>query len=727
MDKPPDSKDAAATSGTATTSVSLDDLQAAVQRSCAALALDSLHKLAKRPARRATLVEHFRRVCKPSRCRAYVLDPAEVADLLIERGAIPVIIEQKIDPTEEEMLEHFEDAYLTEDAKANLRTVTSLRRRDILIDAMNVCEIQVDSRDKNSRFDKKKAVEVVKARVTESVDQRSDLIQRLHSALRSAAPSIRRDLGDHPEVEQRILACALKHGGELVLRQRAVHHVASWVVAHAFVQFKVPGLELLSEFERRGIVSIDGDAVSYNLPELEPEVSWEERAIGCAATPRHPGDFFGVLHHPEGDPLNPGGWVLKDGEKATVMKVEEEVMELQNPTGELSHVHTRQWRIQFPPPPAPAIEDICFDVPWLEWSPHLRSPVTRICQVRVTCMVWRLIGPGGATVTALRERSRVHSLTVQDDPQGGNHTCTIKGGVVPVFRAAENIACLNQRGYLPILYPGCIETEIYVDSRLLVDIIGSCGAVIKRIQQLYPVEIDIRDDTGKSQAAGTRMSKITIAGSPADVRQAKRVIETICRWTYSAILEPAYNHTEVDVAAANYKHVIGSKGCNLRHIQSCYRVRVRIPWRGGPFKKVLIVGEGNQCKHAATWMEKMLNRILEEEKAERDERYDMTEELIETEADRAKNLHDSHKLKGLSHRAELHHEHLKANKNDHHRATGSHGQYDAKRNKAENAWAQNRLDKLHEKSVAHHQHEADKRKRAVARSHRRDEKYEGNC
>ena len=79
---------------------SLSSLHEAARVISLRIAVRSLQPLTCRPSKRANLLRYLRRVCLPSRCQAFVLDPAEVADALLEHGVLLVAEQEKVFLTE---------------------------------------------------------------------------------------------------------------------------------------------------------------------------------------------------------------------------------------------------------------------------------------------------------------------------------------------------------------------------------------------------------------------------------------------------------------------------------------------------------------------------------------------------------------------------------------------------------------------------------------------------
>jgi len=184
-------------------------------------------------------------------------------------------------------------------------------------------------------------------------------------------------------------------------------------------------------------------------------------------------------------------------------------------------------------------------------------------------------------------------------------TITVTGTATAASRGAKAVTDLATKGYSTLIAgEGFQENSISVPIKSIPDIIGRNGCVIKKIQDTFKVKLNI-PDTSNRDASITKI-RITVAGMKEQVALAKNVIREITQLFYSSVTHPDTTHVELDVAPETYSLIIGTKGSEIRHIQSNFKVSVHIPNSETTFEKVLIVGTAVAVEKAKAYILKMI-------------------------------------------------------------------------------------------------------------------------
>lgn len=74
-----------------------------------------------------------------------------------------------------------------------------------------------------------------------------------------------------------------------------------------------------------------------------------------------------------------------------------------------------------------------------------------------------------------------------------------------------------------------------------------------------------------------KAQKVTIAGSPEAVKQAKEIIKSLTKYHWHEATHPGLKYAEVEVEAGYYSFVIGPGGSEIKHIKGNYKCEVYIP------------------------------------------------------------------------------------------------------------------------------------------------------
>jgi len=209
-----------------------------------------------------------------------------------------------------------------------------------------------------------------------------------------------------------------------------------------------------------------------------------------------------------------------------------------------------------------------------------------------------VIGPKGAKIKLIQEKTGVKTI----DTQGS--VFTIIGEPKDVAAAEAAIKELVEKGYCALAFEGFSENIMNVYPSAFPDLIGKQGAVVRKIKEELNVEINFQDVPKGS--APTKKAKVTLAGSEKDVEKAKTVINNILMYCHDELTHPGQVHEELDIEPWAYRYLIGPGGCEMKHIQNNWKVRVNIPRETSTNDKVLIVGERDQVERAKTYVEKLI-------------------------------------------------------------------------------------------------------------------------
>lgn len=239
-----------------------------------------------------------------------------------------------------------------------------------------------------------------------------------------------------------------------------------------------------------------------------------------------------------------------------------------------------------------------------------------------------IIGPKGTTLRAIETAAECSIMMPKTDRDSTTQaTVTITGTATAASRGAKAVSDLASKGYSTLIAAeGFQENSISVPIKSIPDIIGRNGSTIKKIQDIYKVKLNIPDTSNRDPTI-TKI-RIGVAGMKEEVAQAKNVIKEITQLFYSSVTHPDTTHVELDVAPETYSLIIGTKGSEIRHIQSNFKVSVHIPNSETPFEKVLIVGTAVAVEKAKGYILKML--LKHEQRAqEYEENYQSHDAMVD--------------------------------------------------------------------------------------------------
>jgi len=212
--------------------------------------------------------------------------------------------------------------------------------------------------------------------------------------------------------------------------------------------------------------------------------------------------------------------------------------------------------------------------------------------------IGRVIGPKGANITKIKEKTGVKNI----DTSGGE-VCTIVGLPAEVALAEKAVTELVEKGFMSLAYEDFKEDALNVAQTSIPNIIGERGSIIEIIRKECEVEVDIQQVPKGSKKEKV---KVTIAGESAGVEKAKEIISALSLFSYHEVTHPGYTHRELDVEEHKYRFIIGKGGCEMRHIQNNFKVKVTIPREGSTSDKVVVVGDANDVERAVKYIEKTL-------------------------------------------------------------------------------------------------------------------------
>jgi len=213
-------------------------------------------------------------------------------------------------------------------------------------------------------------------------------------------------------------------------------------------------------------------------------------------------------------------------------------------------------------------------------------------------MVGIVIGPKGARIKLIQEKTGVASIDTKMDPW------VIVGEPAKVAEAKKALEELADKGYCAMLYDDFSENMVSVHPSVFPDLIGKEGKVIRKIKEELGVEVKI--PPVPKDAAPSKKFKVTLAGSSENVEKAKNCINDIVMYSHSELTHPGFVHAELEVEPWAYRYIIGSKGSEMRHISKNWHVKVAIPREHSANQHVVICGEPKDVDGAKTYIEKLL-------------------------------------------------------------------------------------------------------------------------
>lgn len=219
--------------------------------------------------------------------------------------------------------------------------------------------------------------------------------------------------------------------------------------------------------------------------------------------------------------------------------------------------------------------------------------------------IGRVIGPKGVNLAKITEKSGCDRIDTS-----GEGVFTVMGSAESVKIAEAALRELIEKGYMSLAYDDFAEMSVLVHPSCFPDLIGKGGAIIQAIKKELGCEINI-PKTPENASKLAKKYPVGIAGSKEASEKCKAVVEHISWYGYSQVTHPDQTHEELEIEYWNYSYVIGKQGCELRHIQKTYGVKVNIPRDHSAIQNVVLVGEKRDIDRAKIYMEKLITRANE--------------------------------------------------------------------------------------------------------------------
>merc|ERR550514_390064 len=188
------------------------------------------------------------------------------------------------------------------------------------------------------------------------------------------------------------------------------------------------------------------------------------------------------------------------------------------------------------------------------------------------------------------------------DTQG--NVFTLCGPPKACERAEAAFKELIEKGYTSLQYDDFSEQWINVHPTSFPDLIGKQGAVIRKIKEEIGAEISI--PPVPKNCKPEKKFKVNIAGTNAAVQKAKEVITQILTYYHSEITHPGFIHEELEVPDWATRYIIGTKGSEMKHIQSNFKVKVYVPREWSVNQNVVVVGPKHDVDRAKAYIEKLI-------------------------------------------------------------------------------------------------------------------------
>lgn len=213
-----------------------------------------------------------------------------------------------------------------------------------------------------------------------------------------------------------------------------------------------------------------------------------------------------------------------------------------------------------------------------------------------------VVGPKGANINRIKEMTGVERI----DTQGG--FCTLEGDEEAVAKASKAVNDLINKGYTEIQFDDFSEQFVTTVASNFPELIGPKGSIVRGIKEACGVEIQFPPTEPKGVGKGQpeKKVKIAVAGPKEGVNSAVAAMKEILAVHHSEITHPGEIHQEVAIKPWAFSYIIGTKGSELRHIQSNFKVRVFIP-RGNDEDPVLVVGIQQNVDRAVKYIEKVVD------------------------------------------------------------------------------------------------------------------------
>lgn len=232
--------------------------------------------------------------------------------------------------------------------------------------------------------------------------------------------------------------------------------------------------------------------------------------------------------------------------------------------------------------------------------------------------VGAVIGHRGSRIKLIQEKTGVSRIDVAGE------VFTVTGLPETVLLAEQAIKEIIEKGYLSLAFEDFSEDGVMLHPSVFPDLIGSKGAIVRRIKEELAVEINIPSvpDQPKNGSLAKKY-KVSVAGSAPSVSKALVVINNIATYSHDELTHPGQVHAEMEIEEHKRRFVIGRQGSEMRHIQNNYKVKVNIPREHSLCPNVLIVGEADQVAKAKAYIKKVLQNAEQPKGRERNDEGDV--------------------------------------------------------------------------------------------------------
>merc|ERR1712060_795767 len=162
---------------------------------------------------------------------------------------------------------------------------------------------------------------------------------------------------------------------------------------------------------------------------------------------------------------------------------------------------------------------------------------------------------------------------------------------------------LITKGYCTIQFDDFKEAKVSAYPVSFPDIIGKQGAIVRKIKDELDVEVSLPETKGKP--LGVKYD-IKVAGKTEQVDKAVAVLQNLIKYGYSELTHPGWCREEMELEQWAYPFIIGKGGCELRHIQNNFKVKVSIPREHSESKNVVVVGDSMDVTRAKRYIESVI-------------------------------------------------------------------------------------------------------------------------
>eukprot|EP00586_Coscinodiscus_wailesii_P003038 CAMPEP_0172483544 /NCGR_PEP_ID=MMETSP1066-20121228/10538_1 /TAXON_ID=671091 /ORGANISM="Coscinodiscus wailesii, Strain CCMP2513" /LENGTH=500 /DNA_ID=CAMNT_0013247455 /DNA_START=97 /DNA_END=1599 /DNA_ORIENTATION=+ len=238
-----------------------------------------------------------------------------------------------------------------------------------------------------------------------------------------------------------------------------------------------------------------------------------------------------------------------------------------------------------------------------------------------------VIGPKGTTLQSLQDKF-LTKIDVSSAPNPSDPALVSITGPHPpnVALCQQAVTELATKGYASLLQTeDFTEQGISVHPRVLSEIVGVKGSVIRSLQDTFSVKVTIpHTDWKPSDPAYAKVANVRVglAGTKADCAKAKQALQSIVRYHHHSSTHPGLVHREVPgIPPEAYHAIIGPKGSEIRHIRGNYQCDVYMPSEESYCQEILVVGRPEKVAKAVIHVERLAGWALEAKERTYDDDY----------------------------------------------------------------------------------------------------------